>query len=178
MANESGIMLEFPYTLTGPTGTAYWTGCGRLGNVVRATNAEASTAIAPGDVLSWDISTVMQAPDRATTLEAVRQFANVKLATTTGSLDILCGVAVTPAAVGQEVIIAAGGSLVCAKATANGTRRQNLITSATAGQVTPQDALPAVPASNLGHVVKIRGTTGGATDSGSAAMVLAAVNIS
>ena len=177
MSNESGLGLQYPLLITGGDGSTLWAGIGIVSDVCRVTNTD-TVAISPGQAVMWDQSaTIVQAPDQAASVAPVKQVAAGKLAITTATA-IFAGVALTKAAVGEIVVLAAGGSVVPVKSTATGTATYNCIASTTAGSVLPQLALATAPGSTLGHVVKIAGTTGGTTDSGSASYVVVAVNIS
>lgn len=177
------IQLEYPILVTGGDGTTLWYGCGSNVNVQRGVSTEATATVSPGQALSWDPSGLRMQPwDRSATSTPLKQVAAVKLSTTTGNLDSFAGVALTVAAAniavptdGTMLTFAGHGSVVPVKSTAVGTIRFNCAASATAGSITPTSAVPSAPGSHLGRVVKIGGTTGGTTDSGSASYVLCAV---
>lgn len=182
------IQLEYPVLITGGDGSALWFGCGSVATVVRGVNTDTS-AIAAGQAVAWDPSGLRIQPwDRSASSGPIQQIPAHKLATTTGNLDSFAGVALAPAPAaataptGQSypisgTLLAGPGSVVPVKSTAVGTIRYNCVASATAGSITPQSAIGTAPGATLGHVVKIGGTTGGTTDSGSSSYPLVAVNI-
>lgn len=173
------LNLEYPISIVAADGTTQWQGFGYVHSTIEhAVNGEASAAIAAGQAVAWDTGGSMRVhtPDRTLASGPLKQVMKVKLSTSTGDIDQFAGVALRPAIVGERVLIAAAGSVVPVKTTAAGTVRQNCIRSATAGSITPQDALDTAPRGNLGKVVKIAGSTGGDTDSGSASYLICAVN--
>ena len=177
------IQLEYPILITGGDGSTLWFGCGSNINLQRGVSTEATATVAPGQALAWDASGLRVQPwDRSASSGPLQQIIAVKLATTTGNLDSFAGVALTTApanvavpTTGTMVTFAGPGSVVPVKSTAAGTVRFNCAPSATAGSITPTSAVPTAPGSHLGRVVKIGGTTGGTTDSGSASYVICAV---
>ena len=176
MSSEAGIGLEYPVRVMGGDGTILWAGCGFPATVANAISGESSATISPGQAVAFDASGLIVQPwDQATTVAPKKQVLSVKLATTTGNLDSFVGVALTKAVAGAPVIVCKRG-VVPVLSSAVGTIRQNCVASATAGTVTPQNNAGTAPGGTLGHVVKIGGTTGGATDSGSSSYPIVAVN--
>jgi hypothetical protein len=171
------LNLEYPVSIVGADGTAVWTGCGFVKDQTIVLNSDAA-AITPGDAVGWDqANTIIQAWSQASTVAPRKQVLKGLRAITTGNKDMFIGVAIKPAAVGAFVAVATDGSVVAVKATADGTEQQNCIGSTTAGQVTAQDALATAPNGTLGKVIKIRGATGGTTDSGSTTQLICAIGI-
>lgn len=173
------VNLEYPITIKGADGADMWLGCGFVQQAIEGVvNGEASAAVAAGQALVYDTggAIMIQTPDRAVASGPLKQVVKAKLATSTGDMDQFIGVALRPAPAGAQVLIAGAGSVVPVKTTAAGTIRQNCIRSATAGSITPQDALDTAPRGVLGKVVKIAGATGGTTDSGSASYLICAVD--
>lgn len=162
---QQGSSLEIPLRVIGPDGTVLWQGSGLLGVVYSAVCKAA--AITESNALMIDpTTTILQASNLAATAAIVANVLSAK-PTTGAAVQGVLGCALNSAAVGERVIIAGAGSLaLCTTGTA-GALGQFAVPAAS-GSTTQSNAGATGPNQNVGRVIKPAGTTGGATDTGTA----------
>lgn len=163
------INLRTPIKVIGGNNTVVYQGTSILGFVYKVKAAVAISA-AFGVVLDTATSTLNT--DTAYTSSAT--ISDLLLAgrpcNTTGGYNTgWLGVALETGAAGDEILVAGPGSITYAAATAAGTFGHHVLAHAsTDGNVASAAAIGANPIHGLGYVMKPGGTTGGATDTGSA----------
>lgn len=175
------LNMEVPLRVTGPDGTVLWQGSGILGVVYGAICRVA--AITESNALMLDpATTLLQASNMLATgnplAGAGGALPNVLSAkpTTGAAVQGVLGCALNSAAIGAQVVVAGPGSIaLCTTATA-GTLGHYAVPAA-AGSTTQTAVGVAGPNQNVGRVVKIAGTSGGFTDTGTATRIGIVVSV-
>lgn len=165
------IALETPLKVIGPDNTVLWQGSGFLGTVLLGV---AKVAVTESNVVVVDPTTfIVQGSNLAATATPVANGITLRPSRVTGTSPTyetgILGCALNTAAIGSQVSIAGAGSIALVTvASATGTLGHHALLSSTAGTVTSSATAPTAASHSPGYVVKAAGTTGGATDTGSA----------
>lgn len=161
---QQGSGFEIPLRIIGPNGTTVlWQGSGWLGTVLVGKAATAVSMAAEVNLVA--ASFIIQADNLAASTEPRANVLSVQNAPTTPAM--LVGVAMNAAAANESVVIAGTGSIVGVLTSAvTHTVGQHAVAAAAGALAASATTTPVAPANSLGFAVKNRGTTGGATDTG------------
>lgn len=174
--SQSSVGMELPLKVTGGDGTVLWLGVGMLGVCRAIKNTEATSQIGEAmHVILDTANSIFMASNSAATATAVATVMAGKIGSTTppSSLGFALG-AIDAGATGE---VAAAGSICLARtASATGTIGQHILGGA-AGVVTNSATPPSAAAVSPGYTLKPSGTTGGATDTGTATRILVQVSV-
>jgi len=167
--------MDYPIQIHGGDGTTLWNGMGAVCNALEGINTGAA-AVTVGSVISVDVTNLIMSSWAATAATALTypQKRAVCMAHST-TYNLVLGVAVNAAPIGDRVIIAGQGSVVPVRCVGT-SAAYNLVTTSTAGLALAAAAVAATSVGQVGKVVKIAGTTGGTTDSGSASYNIGLIN--
>lgn len=155
--------LEIPLRIIGPDNTVLWQGSGWLGVVIVGKAITAVTAAAAVNLVV--ASFIIQASNLAATATPVANVMAVQNSPVTPAG--LLGVALSAAAVNEQVLIAGPGSIVTVLTSAvTHTVGQHAVAAAAGALGASVITAPINPIQSLGYCTKNRGTVGGATDTG------------